>query len=385
MTCSQCATERQTGNRLPRGWKRSSEKVYCGDCWRKRAILRAVTMPVVEPLSGSWKELRDALAEAWKQTTAASNFILTECYARDVRRQPGEEKMPPMPRVYLYPEIRAKWPELTPQSVASLEQAMQGKYRAKRYEVIWTCASTLPTMRYPQPFPVHNQSWSVYFDDGNRPVISIRIGESRWELRLKGGARYRRQLASVRQMVSGDATRGEAALYKQGDDIMVKMVAWLPRPTTPKGLDGVLRVRTAENSLLVALDDKGERIWTVNADHIPRWIAEYGRTLQRLREDRKAEQRPVPSFERHQDSLVAKQRNRMKSAVQMMAAQLANFARRRRYASVRYDDSAVGYVLSFPYFLLRDRIKTVLDEYGIAFEHASAGEITETGEPLAGE
>ena len=68
----------------------------------------------------------------WAQTTAASNWIMTELYARDVR--PGsEEKMPPMARVYLYPEARARFPGLPSVTVASLENGVQRKYRAVRY------------------------------------------------------------------------------------------------------------------------------------------------------------------------------------------------------------------------------------------------------------
>jgi hypothetical protein len=52
---------------------------------------------------------------------------------------------------------------------------VEAKYRAKRYEVVWTCAASLPSIRYPQPYPMHNQSWSFAFDGENRRWIKCHI------------------------------------------------------------------------------------------------------------------------------------------------------------------------------------------------------------------
>ena len=70
----------------PTGWKKLGDATYCPQCWRKKYILRAITMPVSSPLDCSWDELRKALRSMWAQTTAASNWMMTELYARDVRR-----------------------------------------------------------------------------------------------------------------------------------------------------------------------------------------------------------------------------------------------------------------------------------------------------------
>jgi hypothetical protein len=106
-------------------------------------------MPVASPLDCSWEELRKALRTMWAQTTAASNWIMTELYARDVRRG-SEEKMPPMARVYLYPEARARFPGLPSVTVASLEQSVQRKYRTGVYPLFWRRLCPLPTdCRFP--------------------------------------------------------------------------------------------------------------------------------------------------------------------------------------------------------------------------------------------
>jgi hypothetical protein len=347
-------------------------------------------MPVAEPLSGAWEELRTALKQMWVQTTQCSNWMMTQLYTGDVRRD-GQEKMPSMPHQYLYPEARRQFPNLTPQSVASLEQAIQRKYRKRRYEVVWTAGASLPTCRYPQPFPIHNQSWSIGFDSGNRPVFSGRIGGKRWELRLRGGLRYRRQVAAIRQMVDGSAIRGEAAILRHNDgQILCKMVAWLPRQDRTGEQSGELHVRTCADKLLVAVDPERDRPWIYNGDHLRRWIQEYDRKRQRLAEDQKAEQRPVPTFAGRRANLVEKYRRRLNTAIQQIAASLANFA--HRYKIVVYDDSVTGFLpprpdgaASFPWFQLREAIRTKLDEYGVRLEHASGQTQKEPQEPLAKE
>jgi hypothetical protein len=384
--CAGCGKTQQA-KRLPKRWKRrDNATVYCRDCWRARYILRALTLPVAEPLSGNWRELRDDLAAMWIETTHCANWMMTELYARDVRRG-REEKMPPMRHVYLYPEARQLFPALTPQSVASLEQAVTRKYVARRYEVVWTHAASLASLRYPQPFPVHNQSWSLAIDEQRRPILSARIGAKRWEMRLQGGIRYRRQLAGLQKIVAGAAIPGEAAFYKHPDGtILAKLVVWLPRPATTEGREGMLAVYTRPDQLLVAVDTKDERVWAYNADHLRRWIAQYERIRQRLAEDQKAEQRPVPSFAGRREAMTLKQRRRMDSAIQQIAAQLAKFAQRRRFAVVRYNDADKSYLEKFPWFVLRERIAGKLDEYHIAFEHvASAAADAQKPQPLAEE
>jgi len=170
-------------------------------------------MPVASPLDCSWEELRAAIKPMWQETTRASNWMLNEMYARDIRRE-NQKKMPPMPRIYLYPEAREKFPTLPSSSVASLEQAVQRRYRAKRYEILWTCAATLPTFRYPTPFAIPQKTWHSTIED-NQPIVSVRIQDARFRLRLKTGTQFRRQYTVFRQVANGTALKGECSLYQR--------------------------------------------------------------------------------------------------------------------------------------------------------------------------
>jgi hypothetical protein len=356
--------------RLPKRWKRREDGVFCPDCWRKRYVLRAITVPVASPLDCGWKELDANLKAMWSATTAASNWMMTEFYRRDVRRN-GQRQLPPMPRVYLYPEARQRFTQLPSQTVAALERAVGAKYRAKRYDVIWTCSASLPTFRYPTPFPVPNQGWTIGMEN-DAPVVSLRIADARIRLRLKGGPQFRRQRRAFEDMIAGEAVRGECALYRQGTHIMVKLAAWLPRKEGADRREGtVLRVSTQADALLQAVNTQDQCIWRYNGDHLRRWTAEHARQLQRWSEDSKVETRPVPSFAPRRQAAVAKYRRRMETACHEIAAQLAGYATRRHFAKVVYDDNQKGFCSQFPYFRLRQLLTQKLDVAGIQFEAAS--------------
>ena len=409
MLCSRCNKEflfkspPKRANQLPNGWKRTTSGCFCKQCWGELYVLRAVTFPVVGPTDATWPEFREALAAEWADCTAASNWMMTEMYARDVRRD-GQAKLPPMPKIYLYPEARAKFPRLPSTTIASLEHAIAGKYRSKRYAVLWTCEESLPNYRYPAPFIVPSQGWSASYEDEQRPVIAARIGERRFTLRLRGGKEFRRQLAAFKQIVSGAAIPGELAIYRQranGNDhrngvedrsgggskiqfrIMAKLVAWLPRQEA-KPAEGELFVRTDKDSLLIALDAKDERVWILHADHVRRWIREYYRKLNHWADDQKAEQRPVASFTNRREATVHKHQNRMDSAIHEASAQLVNFAARRRFARIRYDDSEKGFADKFPWARLKQLIAEKADFAGIEFEDTASLPVAQiTAEALA--
>ena len=112
MQCTYCSAAGNHPTRLPRGWKRShDDQPICAKCWGERYILRAVTIPVVGPIDGTWEELRDDLRDAWVDVTALRNWLMTEYYVRDVRRS-GQVTLPPQPKTYLYPEAMVRFPSI---------------------------------------------------------------------------------------------------------------------------------------------------------------------------------------------------------------------------------------------------------------------------------
>lgn len=163
---------------------------------------------------------------------------------------------------------------------------------------------------------------------------------------------------------------------------MVKMVAWLPRRERTWDLSGTLIVRTGKDCLLEALNAKDEVIWRYNADHVRRWIRKHSRQLQRLSEDFKFENRPVPPFEQRRSDAVRKYHDRMDSACHMIAAQLVGYAERRRFAALVYHDGEHGYSPEFPYARLRSLISEKADALTLSIRIASGELPGETPETL---
>jgi len=119
--------------------------------WPRPTSSGRISLPVAGPVDANWAELRPALRDAWIDTTRCANWMLTEFYKGDVRRAPQDTKLGPMPRTYLYPEGRARFPNLPAQTVAHLENQTRRLYSAQRYELLWLGARSLATMRYPTP------------------------------------------------------------------------------------------------------------------------------------------------------------------------------------------------------------------------------------------
>jgi hypothetical protein len=371
MECKQCRKSVSTkptlsgATRLPSGWKRTDSGEWCGACWSAAYILRAIVVPVASPVDCSWEDLRKTLKSMWAQSTACANRIITECYARDVRRN-GQDKLPPMPRIYLYPELRKEFPLLPASSISTLENTCQRKYRAARYKVVWTAQAALPTHRYPTPFPIPAQAWSIVIEN-ERPVVSLRIAEERRRLRLKTGPQFRRQYQQIRQVVQGEASRGEAAIYERGDALMFKIVAWLPRPALAISPEGTLTIRTGADALLTAVNPRGECLWVYNGDHLRRWSAEHARQLQRWSEDSRQGARP-PAFVQRREAAIIKYRDRMNSAAHEIAAYVAQYALRKRFAKVRYEDAEKAFCKDLPWFRVKTLIAEKLSEHGIELE-----------------
>lgn len=363
---------------MPRGWKHIGDQYWCSTCWPENYILRSIQIPVLSPVGHEWAELRTALRVMFAATTKVSNWMVSELYTRDMQRA-RQDKILPMPHTYLYPEARIIAPELPAQTVAALEHVITRKYRALRLDVIWKRRSSLPTYRFPCPFPVHNQSWTCSFDESNRPIVSVRIQDARWTLRLKGGPGFYRQRSAFEQMVAGIAVRGELALYERGRDLLCKMVAWLPRQKRADKLKGTLTVHTAEDSLLVAV--YANKVWSYHGDHLRRWSAEHAHRLSRWSDDQKYGQGPVPPFAERRRRTATKYRNRMFSACHEVAAQLVKCAVRHKVAVVTFDDKERGFCEQFPWATFRSLLHQKLDAAGICFNVVSA-EVTLSAEAM---
>ncbi len=375
---------RDGGVRTPRGWKVLGQQPYCPACKHSAYSIRALILPVSGPEEASWPELRDKLREVWADTTRCANWMVTELYARDVRRQPGDERLAGMPRIYLYPEARALFPNLSAQAVAALSQDVQRRYQARRYDVLWTRASSIPTYRYPAPCAIPAQAWSLHEHEG-RWSVSVRLGDRRWGLRLRGGPHMHYQRPRLRQILAGEAEKGALTIYEtaapgtghrggsvaHGTRVMIKIAAWLPKGPAAEG-GAILRVRTHPSALLFAEPD-----WHVDPAPLRGVLAADARRrasiIANLRLERGQSRRRTHGIEAALSELSRRSRQRLAEACRTYAAHLAAFAVQRGAAVVQYDDSTRSALPHFPWEQLRRRVAEKLDERHIQFLHVNAG------------
>lgn len=407
ITCAACGrtrerpTARNGTGRTPAGWKCRHEGLWCPACLRERFVLRAVALPVSGPVEGTWVELRDAVRTAFAETTRCANWLVSELYARDSRREPGDTHLRSMPRVYLYPEARLLFPALASQTLASLERQVLARYRAARLALLWRHAAGLPTYRYPMPLPLPARMWTLDRHD-QRWCLSARIGDRRWRLRLRHGPGMERQLRLLEQVASGTIEAGEATLYEivahQGDHrsesaperrLMVKVVVSLPRRTRselPSEAAAVAAYQPDRPTAIVSTSDgvfltvrlaaAGEHrerdTWTVRGEQVRRWLGEAQRG------DWPVSFAGAPSIvERRRASRL---RRRLDDWTHRIAAQVIVWAVRRRVTLMVWDETSAGQAPSFPW---RRFVRTLTDKAQLAgIDVALAPDSVSDDEPL---
>ncbi len=386
MKCLHC-DKMSDAKRLPPGWHRDpAGNSLCGGCWNARYILRAITIPVAGPVGATWDDFRAAMDDGWKRATALANWGVQELMKADVVRTPDMAKLPKMPPLQLYNLLKGSF-EGWSQSAACVLRALENKYRATRYERIWLGRVRLPDTRYPLPFPVHNAAWHARHGADGEALVTVSLPLGKFTLRLRGGHDFRRQLKAFGECVAGSAVAGELAMIRQranaGDHrnggaaryaggakfatrLMCKMCMWLPREAARES-SGTLFLARADDALLVAVNAKNDRLWSIHGDHVRRWMAEHRVKLQHWADDQKREQRPVASFASRREAASLKYRRRMDSATHEFAAQVVGYARRFRFAAIQWVETGGGFAPQFPWHDFLGKLAQKADAAGISY------------------
>lgn len=307
---------------------------------------QAVTLVAAEPVGSSWAELWPQLHECWRLSTDLANWCVQRLFTLDTM---GEPKMPEaVAKWYGYGDAGKHYPRWGDWSgaMASAQCVIRGVqrlYRQRRFAIMVRHEQSLLSFRYPYPFPTHNKDWKPLLSECGEPLVSLPLpGVGRITLRLKRRADFGRQLAAFRQLLNGDAERGEAALYMdRKKNLLVKLVGRFPARAVEPGTR-VCFLHTDPNAFLVAeIDGRSPVLW--NCDNLRRIIAEHRTYLQRSSEDMKREKRMSPrqrkQFNDSRAQRCEKQNARLKTATHELSAQVACFCERQRVGLVAYDDS----------------------------------------------
>jgi hypothetical protein len=210
LKCEGCKAPGKPG-RLPPGWKRVAERAYCKDCFRKRYVVRAVTLPVGVPVGMEWAALNEKLAECFRLSTSLANWCVHQLFRLDT---PGVAETPEAIRKwYGYGSAKECYPDFdawagAKQGLNIVTRAVQRKYVQSRFDLMVRFRQDGLTYRYPYPYPVDADGWATGEADGGFPVVTVQLpGLGPVGLRLKRRADFGRQLAMVRQLHQGAALR----------------------------------------------------------------------------------------------------------------------------------------------------------------------------------
>jgi len=380
--------------RLPRGWKRHNGLVASPAAWKEHYVMRAVSIPLQDVADAEWRDFARAIHGCWKETTRLSNFLVTRTFAIDMIESPEVDgRLQAMPHIYLYPETAAIAPSLSGSTRSTICQHVDRCYRAERFAVRASCSQSLRSYRYPQPLPIRDGAWALQWIESKRrlptPLIQARFADTRWSMHLRNDAGSARAITMLRlpnviptaiaiEARKKGSHKGLPTLNIRDNGggnvphyVSVRIACWVPREHT--AATGTLFVRTDESSLLIAVNIKDERLWNYHADHLVRWTNARDRRKQRLSDDRKYEQRqPIASFQSRSDAEVKRYRRKMASACHEIAAQLVSYARRRRFATIEYNDDCQDFIPHFPWYELRSNIVNKCEQQGITFSTGGA-------------
>ena len=394
--CSCCKAAREVratprGNpRPPRGWRVVGGETLCKRCFGTKYAVRALTVPVVGMSDGYLSDLWDILREQWSETTALANWASRELWTRDTVRTPDMDKFPKPPHVYLYGLARDnyhRWGILPSSSASAVLRRVEADWRADRYGVIWL--SDRSPRKYKYPVPWSTNAFRVGLDDTGRLFVSAKIGTQRRTLLLSRERGFRRQLISLKELAAGTHDRiTELVLYYRpasiGDHrqsqqaagkhwrIFAKVICVLPLTTQETA--GTMYVRTDRDSLVLVVDARSKPVWVYHADHARRLVSKHIahlKRLQKFQDDAKTHcgvsQHRRRSYREMLARVSAKDCRRIKSVVHEAAAALVNYASKKRFSSVEYNDDERGFAESFNWHELRRAIQSRCHAHGIGF------------------
>lgn len=372
--CASCKLSKRAPRR-PGGWKAAPEGLLCDTCLHKRYVIRAVVLPIAECVGVEWADFCKRLHVAWRASTDLANWTIQEMFKRDTVPVGGGKLLPFPPGWCAYSHAKERFPAIAEwdrasQSMSTILRMAERKYLQSRFDVLVKRDTSLVTWKYPTPFPIRGDDWSASHGANNAPIVGLPFPGGKVSLRLERKADFGRQLGQFDDIVAGKAIPGEAAIYRHGrtGKILLKMVAWVPKPPPVGGRLHVCALHTDPRALLVAEID-GRQPWILNHDQLKRWLAVRESYLQRTSEDLKREKRMDPKQRKNllkaREARLEKIRNRIDTALEQASAQVARFCERQDVAVVAYDDTDASFAARLPWFKLKTLVRRKLEERGV--------------------
>jgi hypothetical protein len=378
--------------------------------WRRRLIAWAAKRLRVEP--SKVRSARRGLdfirlqEPLWMETKQAADLAVVE-FLRQEELPIVDGKFGLLDMTIVIEKVKAVFSHLPKHVAGTLVLRVLGEYRKNRYNALVRGDHRMLSHKFGFPILISTGKWFPKpFEEGvSNPRIEVVLGKEegsdrrgkysnqRLVLELCGGKGYQTYLDHFKKLLSGEVSGGELALKAEraaGSSLSATQVfANLHLEmlvAMPQAAHGSLYVATDDKSFLCARV-KDSRLWRMNADHlpkqfralsatlakVPRWVEQHDRRLQRFSDDLKFETRTIPSGSQAvavvRARFVERQHNRINSFIEMVTAAVTEYACRRHYAEIVYNDSRRKTFggAHFPWCQLELRLRQKAEARGMTF------------------
>lgn len=399
--CSECASEGNPSKgkigqpTMPKGWKKRGDNLVCSKCWKGKWKLRAITVPVDTIEGMEWGEFLHLCREAWMQAAKAKTYAILQLLRAEAGQEAGA-KLQNKEKTNIYRDIREKFPTLASRTAACLARIATSDWAGDRFDCLVRGIRSPRTYKFPQPFPITAQAYTIRNLDGIITVAGtgatdLDFNNKRLKILLRKGSVFRRANKTLARAISEGWLLGELAIAPKRDASgpirirrpggdqgykvrpAVKICLYMPKEDMiAKDATDTLYVRTAREELLhyYLESDKEPRMLAFR--QVKRRQREHDIKVQRFSEDMKFEKRWPKSIRDRmtgsQDSHNRRFMNFMDTTIKDCAAMLIGFAKRNGVRVIVIDMKDKSFAEHFPWRRLLDRITIKAQEYGITVE-----------------
>lgn len=423
VTCCDCpatASANQAkdgGPKTPLRWKRAEAGFRCPKCHAGQFMPRSIRLAILGPAEGEERDktaMYEALYLASRDNGHFANYLLQRLLAADIllteviRGLPafesgphkGKLKLPPAPSLirpapgkpapaggYLdwYADATKLFPHVAPATLVQQAQ-MIGRYYAKeRFAAAVAMTRNVRSYRWDGlPIVVPAQSWKLLEIENGAIVLRVQIGPGPgWLLRVFAEGKH---LALMRQIAAGQVVPGTAMFVRRaraprpGETKRVRVwylriSASVPRPATRRGpgfREKTLTLGHDAESLLYGVDaDGGDEVFEFPGLELRKSVVKFERLDRRRQIEadyRRAgwSRRKAQRWSADRTAACAKRVEKTKAEIALAAATLSRWCQANAYTAVDYDRTPRGFLDTFPYRALADRIKIALENAGVA-------------------
>jgi len=401
ITCVDCSVERNTpvakdgSGKTPSGWRKIDGGYRCARCQKKSYVGRSIRLRIVKPAANEDRD-RQAMYRALNAASAESNKfanwylqrllaadLLQLAHCEGLPQTNGKSKLPPSPKVDWYRDGTRLFPSCAPSSLVQQARMVASYYARERFAALVAMNRNVRSYRWDGlPVIVNAQAWKLVRIEDQRIVLRAQIGPGKsWHLDVFAEGE---NLHRMRQITDGAIIPGTAVFVRRaraprpGETNRVRVwylriSAQVPRATgkKTKTANSILTLGYDAESLLYGSVDDSEEIYEYSGYELRKSIVKYERLDRRRQIDASIRRqhwskRKARRWAVDRTAACERRANKTTAEIDLCAAHLVRWCESHGITEVNFDRSPRGFLDTFPYRRLADRIQTSLENAGIA-------------------